>query len=169
MGTRGRKSRGRRGRKRRAAEQQRKEEGRTYLPITRSQSRVAVGDGSGVGRGAARGLRRTEQESVADRAGVAASLTQGGRDGPDSRGAVACAGAGAGFQVCCRPPLLPFPLPIPLSTDAMGIGLAGGVGAQLLLFTRARITPLFSRASARHRSFPRAFPSRGVRLSEINA
>jgi hypothetical protein len=66
MGTRGRKSGGRRGRKRRAAEQQRKE-GRTYLPVERSQSRVAVGDGvaadgaglkAGVGRGVAgRGVR----------------------------------------------------------------------------------------------------------------
>jgi hypothetical protein len=60
MGTRGRKSRGRRGWKRRAAEQQRKEEGRTCLPIMRSQSRVAVGDGVRVGRGAARGSRWTE-------------------------------------------------------------------------------------------------------------
>jgi len=51
----------------------------------------------------------------------------------------------------------------------MGIGLAGGVGAQLLLFPRARIASLFSRASARRCSFPRAFPSSGVRLSEIDA
>jgi hypothetical protein len=60
MGMRGRKSGGRRGRKRRAAEQQK--EGRTYLPVERSQSRVAVGDGvaadgaglkAGVGRGVA--------------------------------------------------------------------------------------------------------------------
>ena len=65
--------------------------------------------------------------------------------------------------------LLPFPLPLPLSTDVMGIGLVVGVGLQLLLFPRARIASLFSHASARRCSFPRAFPSSDVHLSEIDA
>jgi hypothetical protein len=65
---RGRKSGGRRGRKRRAAEQQRKE-GRTYLPVERSQSRVAVRDGvtvDGAGlkaRAGARSRRPVERAS----------------------------------------------------------------------------------------------------------
>ena len=50
-GRRGRKSRRRRGSKRRAVEQQRKEEGMTYLPVAWSKVAVGVADGARVGRG----------------------------------------------------------------------------------------------------------------------
>jgi hypothetical protein len=123
----------------------------------RSGSRSRTGLESRTGRSRARAVKRSRAHAGGSRR---ARLARGSR-----------------LRRCRRrilgvpPPssLLPFPLPIPLSTDAMGIGLAGGVGAQLLIFTRTRITPLFSRASARRRSFPCAFPSRGVRLSEIDA
>jgi hypothetical protein len=97
----------------------------------RSGSRSRTGLESRTGRSRARAVKRSRPHAGGSRR---ARLARGSR-----------------LRRCRRrilgvpPPssLLPFPLPIPLSTDAMGIGLAGGVGAQLLIFTRAHHSALF--------------------------